>query len=346
MENTQNKQIYKNEDIYLTDVLNVEFLQIFQDAFSRAIGVSSLVTDINGVPVTRESNFCDFCKINRNSKEGLRRCMESDAFGGAESAKSGKPSVYYCSNGLIDFATPITINGKQIGSFLGGQILPEAPQKEKYYKIAEELAIDPDKYIEALEKVQIVPDEKVRSAAELLFLIANELSKMGYQKLMLSKIASQLYENINNILSKIQMLTASASVITNDQKDLNSEISGIKEIASQIKGVSTSIKHIADETNLLGINAAIEAARAGEYGLGFGVVANEIYRLSEHSKITVDSIMKFTQQISGSVTKTYEKSQSTLVTIAQQESFLKNIESSLDDIMNMAQILNQMTEKS
>lgn len=344
MKDVVKKQLSDEKDIYISDIMDVEFLQKFQDAFSKAIGVSSIVTDTKGNPITQESNFCDFCKINRKNKEGLRRCMQSDAIGGEKSAKSGRPAVYYCSNGLIDFAAPITINGKQIGSFLGGQTLPEVPNKEKYHRIAQEIDVDPKVYIEALEKVQIVPDDKVRAAADLLYLIANELSKMGYQRMMLAKIASDLSENINQILAKTQELTASATTITTDQEALNNEINGIKDTASQITDVSTAIKRIANETHLLGINAAIEAARSGHYGLGFGVVSKEIQRLSEDSKTTVNRIMDFAEQINGSVMKTSEKSRSTLMTSEQQESFIKNIVFSLEGIMKMAEVLNQMTE--
>ncbi len=340
-----NQQLSDDNDIHISDIIDVEFLQKFQDAFSKAIGVSSIVTDTKGVPITQESNFCDFCKINRKSEEGLRRCMQSDAIGGEESAKTGRPAVYYCSNGLIDFAAPITINGKQIGSFLGGQTLPEIPNKEKYYRIAQEIDVDPDVYIEALEKVQIVPDNKVRAAADLLYLIANELSKMGYQRMMLAKIASELSDNINQIMAKTQELTASAVTITTDQEALNNEINDIKETASQIGEVSTAIKRIANETHLLGINAAIEAARSGQYGLGFGVVSKEIQRLSEDSKNTVSKIINFTDSINGSVIKTSEKSKSTLITTEHQEKFLRNIVVSLEGIMEMAEVLNEMTEK-
>ena len=65
------------------------------------------------------------------------------------------PVSYFCHANLVDFAAPIMANGVMVGSFIGGQILTTLPDFEKMRKVAVELGIDPDEYIEALKQVKI-----------------------------------------------------------------------------------------------------------------------------------------------------------------------------------------------
>lgn len=338
---------FNEPDIKISDIISIDFLQKFQDAFSRATGVASLTTDINGNPVTKGSRHTDFCmKLNRGSKEGLKRCIQSDAFGGAESARTGKPAVYYCGNGLMDFGAPILLNGRQIGSIIGGQILPSPPDREKYIKIAQEIGVDPNQYIAALDRVKVVPEEQIQAAADLLFLVAGEFSKMGFQSLSMKNMSARLHESVLLMMATVEELTALASEVTNTQNILNEEIQNVRKISEQINDVSESIKDIADKTHLLGLNAAIEAARAGETGVGFSVVAEKIRKLSSESKNTVNKIKQFTSQINDSVTSTSEMGKSTYTAAKQQENAIKDLVQSIEDIVQMAEYLNSLAAEN
>lgn len=337
----------EEENLKITDLISVDFLKKFQDAFSNAVGVASIISDENGEPITEGTNFTDFCvKFNRGCPEGAKRCMKSDAYGGEESERTGRPAVYFCENGLMDFAAPIMLNNRRIGSFLGGQILTAPPEDyDKYRKIAEEIGVDPDEYVEALKKVKIVPEEQVHAAAELLYIVTGEISRICYQRHILSKATEELHDKVMQMMATIEELTASASEVTANQNVLNKEIQNVEEISQQINDVTEFIKDIADETRLLGLNAAIEAAKAGEYGLGFGVVAEEIRKLSSDSKNTVSKIKDFTSQIINSMSKTSEMSHSTLMTTEQQELAIKELVAFTEYIVEMVDELKKLASE-
>jgi len=189
------------QELYLTDLISVDTLQYIQDAFSNMTGMSAVTADLNGVPVTRGSNFTEFCmKYARTSQVGHIRCEQCDKFGAEVSWKKGGPTSYICHAGLVDYAAPILANGKMIGSFIGGQVLTKAPNREKVQQVAKELGVDADKLWEAVEKVKILDKRDIDKAAQFLYAVATVLSNMAYGRHMAIE-ASREIEKANSMKS-------------------------------------------------------------------------------------------------------------------------------------------------
>ena len=335
-QNTNQKGSNDLSNIKLTDVIDLNFLQRFQDDFATGVGLASVTVDIDGNPVTNPSRYTRFCQNYTHSTEcGDKRCAESHRKGGEEAARLGRPVVYECHAGLIDFAAPILLEGRQIGTILGGQVLTDLPDEAKYRRIAREIGVDEEGYVEAVQEVRKLSKESIEAAANVLFIVANNMSKSAYQHRQLKAIADVLNDGISQISATMEELAASATTVSQNQNSLNQEIKNANAVTGEINQVTTLIKDIADETRLLGLNAAIEAARAGEAGLGFGVVAQEIRKLSADSKQTVGTIQEFTKTIKESVEKTVHMGNETAMTVEQQAAAIEEVTASIQEIHSL-----------
>lgn len=326
----------------LKDVIDVDLLQRFQDNFAVGMNIASVTVDRKGTPVTKPSSYTKFCHFTQSSEKGDSRCAESHKKGGEEAVRTGKPYIYRCHAGLIDFAAPITVAGHLIGTILGGQVLTESPDIDYIRKTATEIDLDSSEYIDAVEHVYKTEEKNVKAAAEVLFIVSNAFSDMGYEKLRLGTMSQNLADNFSQISATMEELSASSVNVTDNQQNLSKEIVNVKNISIEINTILDSIKSIADQTKMLGLNAAIEAARAGEAGQGFGVVATEIRKLSENSKQTALKVIGLTQKIQNSVNITIETSNETLKTTEQQASAIQEVTANLMEVTSLTEELNTM----
>ena len=99
----------------------------------------------------------------------------------------------------------------------------------------------------------------------------------------------------------LSQLDQSMERLANAGHTVAARLAAIRDEAAQITGVVTTISKVADQTNLLSINAAIEAEKAGEQGLGFLVLAREIRRLADQTAVATLDIEQMVKQMQGAV---------------------------------------------
>ncbi|WP_315070586.1 PocR ligand-binding domain-containing protein [uncultured Clostridium sp.] len=333
------------EALEIKDIIDIKLLQKFQDDFAFAMNCASVTVDKEGNPVTNPSSYTRFCdKFVHSTKKGDDRCAASHKRMGEEAARTGKPFVGKCHAGLVDFAAPIIIEGKLIGTVLGGQMLTQSPDDKEFIQIAKEIDVNPDSMVESVHEVNVVEMKHIEAAADVLFLVVNSLAKNGHNQIQLDLVSKRLANNFMQVSATVEELSASATSISSQQEELNGEITQVGEIAKQINSILDAINNIAAQTKMLGLNASIEAARAGEVGKGFSVVAKEIKNLAENSKETAKSIADLTTKIQDSVEGTVKNSKITLETSKEQSKAMEVVSENIQDSVHIVDQLVELME--
>ena len=206
----------------IKDVIEIDLLQRFQDDFAKGVGVACLTVDPLGSPITNHSCCTNFCSKFKESTEHCHRlCLETHRRNSEEAARVKRPVIYKCHAGLIGFATPIIVEDKPIGSFLGGQVLIEQPEEAEYREIAVRIGADEDDYVQAVQKVPKITREKVEAAANVLFFVANNISNIAYMGLRMQSVA----ESITSGLLKV---SATMDQLDKRQRDLSVKVKKIR----------------------------------------------------------------------------------------------------------------------
>lgn len=162
----------------------------------------------------------------------------------------------------------------------------------------------------------------------------------------LRAMSSSLDSGLADITSMIEKLAQSATQIHSNERELNDSISDIYHLSEEINSISNFLSEIANQTNLLGLNAAIEAARAGNEGRGFGVVAEEIRKLATQSKDAVPKIQSITHRIKEKVTETSQKSDVSLSSSQEQAAAAEVITANIEEMTSMAEELNTLAQNA
>lgn len=246
----------------IRDFADMDKFEDIMDNWAKATGLATVAVGADGKYISGCYNFTDFCiKLTRGSKEGCRRCEKCD--------REGK-GVYHCHAGLIDFGIDLVVEGQKVGSVIGGQVLPEHPDEEKFRKVARELGINEDKYIEALKKVNVRTEEAINASAMLLGQVLNDFINAEYSRKINGSIIGSLTDGVNEA----------------------------NHLVEEIKKKTGELRSIQSKQKILALNASIEAARAGELGAGFSVVATEVGKLSEKSSSVNKDIEDIVTKIS------------------------------------------------
>ncbi len=193
-----------NDEIHFSDIFDLDELQRFQDLFSDATGVASIIVFPDGKPVTEPSNFSRFCKdIILKDNKGLPDCFNSlEDFGEQNQITQ---VIRECKFGsLYNFIVSITVDGRHIANWIIGQVRSEEIDENKITQYADEAGVDRQVFLQALSEVRVMSLAQFNNVAKMLSALVNELSEKAYKNLQLKTNGVEHEETLNESETKFR----------------------------------------------------------------------------------------------------------------------------------------------
>ncbi len=193
-----------------------------------------------------------------------------------------------------------------------------------------------------VEKSVLIVNEASSEATLISEEINNSIADAQTSKEEMLSANSKLLEARDDIVR----LTGSVQTTADRELALAQDVAKLHDETSEVKTVLDVIANIADQTNLLALNAAIEAARAGEHGRGFAVVADEVRGLAGHTQASLGKINETISLLIGSIETVRREMDLSSADIQELSTIANTVDSSINETVVIVENATKLSDKT
>ncbi len=186
-------------------------------------------------------------------------------------------------NSMVDKLAMLIIKVQESGIHLSSALTQLAASSKEQEATAAEHAASTSEVAASVKEISATSIELGKKMAEV--------NKLSHETALAATDGNELLDQMDATMNRINEAS----------RNISAKLADMSDKAGNITNMVTTINKVADQTNLLSLNAAIEAEKAGEYGLGFSVVATEIRRLADQTAVATYDIEQVVGEVQSAV---------------------------------------------